>query len=95
MRVEPDGSVYRSQAPCIRIPKSRLGSVLEGFDFYQDIMKCPVPIGCNCMSKLYSGSEYPAYITRDCLKKFVRPDLAEEHPKGAWRVLRKLKDILN
>jgi MoaA/NifB/PqqE/SkfB family radical SAM enzyme len=76
VRVEPDGSVYRSQAPCIKLTKSRMGSVIDGFEFNDKVLKCNVPIGCNCMNKLYSGSEYPEYMTKDYLSQYRYPDIS-------------------
>lgn len=76
VRVEPDGSVYRSQAPCIKLKESRLGSVIDGFEFNAKVLKCAVPIGCNCMNKLYSGTEYPEYMTKDYLSKHRYPDIS-------------------
>lgn len=76
VRVEPDGSVYRSQAPCIKLPESRLGSVIDGFEFNDKVLKCTVPIGCNCMNKLYSGKEYPKYMTKDYVSKYRHPDIS-------------------
>lgn len=75
VRIEPDGSVYRAQAPCIKLPESRLGSVIDGFEFNDRVLKCSVPIGCNCMNRLYSGGEYPSYMTKDYVSRHRYPDI--------------------
>ncbi len=73
-RIEPDGTVYRSQAPCIRIPDSILGNILGGFAFYDRMKKCPVSIGCNCMSRLYTGTDSRPVklIRRSLLRRILR-----------------------
>lgn len=75
VRVEPDGSVYRSQAPCIKLPESKLGSVINGFEFNEKVEKCNVPIGCNCMNRLYSGISYPEYLNKNYINTHKDPDI--------------------
>ncbi len=78
IRVEADGSVYRSAAACIKEEKSRLGSITDGFEFYNNIEKCTTSLCCNCFDRLYTGIDYPDFMDRKYLNKYIYPDFSSK-----------------